>query len=75
MTSHHDPVEDEYPLRSICPACRNPHPVHAGGAHAGKLVEHEVVDAQISSDGRYACTITHTCPGSLARVSKWQRIS
>lgn len=69
-----DPVEDQYPRRSLCPACRESHPVHADGDHVGKIVEHEIVDAQISNDQCYACTVAYTCPGSLAKVSKWKRI-
>lgn len=74
MSAYHDPVEDEYPRKSLCPSCRKRHPVHADGVHAGRIVEHEAVETQISDDERYTCIVTSACPGSFARVSKWKRI-
>lgn len=75
VNTYHDTVEDQYPRRTLCPACKSRmHPVHVDGEHAGKIVEHEIVDTQISDDRRYACTVTYRCPGSLAQVSKWKRI-
>lgn len=74
MSAYHDPVEDQYPRRSECPMCRKRHDVHADGAHVGRIVEHDVVESQLSDDQRYACTIRSTCAGSLATVSKWKKI-
>ena len=74
MTTQHDPVEDEYPRRSLCLSCKTRHFVHQDGVHVGRIVEHEIIDTQISNDQRYVCTVTSSCPGSLATVSKWKRI-
>ena len=74
VSNPRDPVENEYPRRSECPACRKRYPVYLSGTNEGQIVEHEVVDSQLSDDQRYACTIRYACPGSLASVSKWKRI-
>ena len=67
-------VEAQYPSRSECLWCKKRHPVHQDGVHVGRIAEHEVVVTQISDDQRYSCTVTGSCPGSYAKVSKWKRI-
>jgi len=67
-----DEVESQYPRRSLCPLCRKPQLVHQDGVHVGEIVEHEIVETQISDDHRYSCTVTSSCPGSFAKVSKWK---
>jgi hypothetical protein len=75
VSTYRDPIEDQYPRRSQCPACKAAHPVHTDGEHIGKIVEHNVIDTQISGDDWYTSTVTYACPGSLASVSKWKRIT
>jgi len=74
MDAYQDPVEDQYPRQVLCTSCRCVHGGCSHGDHVGKIIEHEVIETQISGDDRYSCTVTHTCPGSLAKVSKWKRI-